>query len=108
MATGEIFVVRLVLRKRETSSDVSGLAIHPRGLREKICTVSHPVSLAMISAWCSPPLIGAWNPMRGRLFVLLAAIENFVVTFSKTRLNTHPFRVGYLCPSQRRRTSPHF
>ena len=38
------------LSKQKNVFAVSGLAIHPRGLREKSCTVSQPVSLATISA----------------------------------------------------------
>src|SRR6185295_7740926 len=69
MTTGLSLVSWRVLRNKETSAAVSGLAIQPRGLREKIWTVSQPVSLATTSASCKPPLIGAWKPMRGLLFI---------------------------------------
>jgi len=58
-------VRRCVWRKSETSARVSGLAIQPRGLRENNCTVSQPTSFETTSALCTPPLMGAWKPMRG-------------------------------------------
>src|SRR6185503_8322617 len=69
MTTGLSLVSWRVLRNKEISSAVSGLAIQPRGLREKIWTVSQPVSLATRSASCKPPLIGAWKPIFGIRFL---------------------------------------
>src|SRR5260221_459477 len=61
--TWQYKVCRRVLRKRSIASLVSGLASQPRGLREKICTASQPVSLATINDSSRPPLMGAWNPI---------------------------------------------
>ena len=84
---GSDFVVRRRSSKKAMSAAVSGFAIQPRGLREKICTVSQPVSLATISALCSPPFIGAWKPMRGR-FLRVASI----LVYSYSATNFESFR----------------
>src|SRR5205814_3785381 len=67
MRTGESAVSFLVFLNSLIDSGVSGLAIQPRGLREKICTASQPVSLAMVKASCRPCLMGAWKPIFGRV-----------------------------------------
>src|SRR5687768_14265757 len=67
MTTGEILVLRRTALNRLMSSLERGLAIQPRGLREKICTVSQPSSADLINALCRPPIMGAWKPNFGRL-----------------------------------------
>src|SRR2546422_4998538 len=65
--TGEIFVLRRTCLNNCTSSSLNVLAFQPRGLREKSCTVWQSSSFALSKAFCNPPLIGAWNPIRGLL-----------------------------------------
>src|SRR5205814_616262 len=69
-----------------------GLAIQPRGLREKSCTASQPVSLAITSDSCRPPFIGAWKPIFGRLFFVCGVgirfpLRSFANTFAFFALN---------------------
>ncbi|MCA1565674.1 MAG: hypothetical protein LC803_08540 [Acidobacteria bacterium] len=65
MTTGAIPVSPRTRLKVSTSSPVNSFAFQPRGLREKICTVSQRSDFALSKAFCKPPAIGAWKPMRG-------------------------------------------
>src|SRR5918993_5149993 len=99
MATGVSLVARRTFRNKDTSAVVSGLAAQPRGLREKICTVSQPVSCATTKALCSPPLIGAWNPMRGLLSGReLILINQPQMDKDKQRIRTNEKRRRFVWP----------
>src|SRR5882724_7442161 len=91
-----MFKRRRVFLNSKISASVSGLAAQPRGLREKIWTVSQSSSRDLINAFCKPPAIGAWKPILGCLDIRASGENKPRISAAQSRIKDKSTRAKYI------------